>query len=64
MLGKLAIGFDFNVRSRHRADKLPDLKVRYEREAEKCSGRLYTDRALELAQFGISLLMVEEAGER
>ncbi len=43
MLGKLAIGFDFNVRSWHRADKLPDLKVRYEREAEKCSGRLYTD---------------------
>ncbi|PLM20943.1 GMP synthase [Klebsiella pneumoniae] len=43
MLGKLAIGFDFNVRSWHRADKLSDLKVRYEREAEKCSGRLYTD---------------------
>jgi len=34
MLGELAIGFDFNVRSWHRADKLPDLKVRYEREAE------------------------------
>lgn len=63
MLGKLAIGFDFNVRSWHRADKLSDLKVRYEREAEKCSGRLYTAWALELAQFGISLLMVEEARE-
>lgn len=27
MLGELAIGFDFNVRSRHRADKLSELKV-------------------------------------
>ncbi|HIE8620894.1 hypothetical protein [Klebsiella variicola] len=34
MLGELAIGFDFNVRSWHRADKLTDLKVRYERKAE------------------------------
>ncbi|AYW19718.1 hypothetical protein DTA24_14220 [Klebsiella sp. P1CD1] len=34
MLGELAIGFDFNVRSWHRADKLPELKVRYERGAD------------------------------
>ncbi|GKJ82053.1 hypothetical protein NUKP33_48050 [Klebsiella variicola] len=34
MLGELAIGFDFNVRSWHRADKLTDLKVRYERGAD------------------------------
>ncbi|GKM03004.1 hypothetical protein NUKP64_46500 [Klebsiella variicola] len=34
MLGELAIGFDFNVRSWHRADKLTDLKVRYERKTE------------------------------
>ncbi len=34
MLGELAIGFDFNVRSWHRADKLTDLKVRYERRAD------------------------------
>lgn len=34
MLGELAIGFDFNVRSWHRADKLTDLKVRYERKAD------------------------------
>ncbi|GKM42027.1 hypothetical protein NUKP88_17450 [Klebsiella variicola] len=34
MLGKLAISFDFNVRSWHRADKLTDLKVRYERKAD------------------------------
>ena len=34
MLGELAIGFDFNVRSWHRADKLTDLKVRYERTAD------------------------------
>ncbi|WP_220378018.1 hypothetical protein, partial [Klebsiella pneumoniae] len=27
MLGELAIGFDFNVRSWHRADKLSELKV-------------------------------------
>ncbi len=42
MLGELAIGFDFNVRSWHRADKLSELKVRYEREAEvnvQCSER-------------------------
>ncbi len=47
-----AIGFDFNVRSWHRADKLSDLKVRYEREAEKCSGRLYTDLGIELLNSG------------
>jgi hypothetical protein len=34
MLGKLAIGFDFNVRSWHRADKLSELKVCYERGAD------------------------------
>ncbi len=34
MLGELAIGFDFNFRSCHRADKLPELKVRYERGAD------------------------------
>ena len=41
MLGELAIGFDFNVRSWHRADKLTDLKVRYEREADTHDFDLY-----------------------
>lgn len=34
MLGKFVIGFDFSLRSWHRADKLPELKVRYERKAD------------------------------